>query len=192
MRLSQHRSFHHVVLSTPQTRMNSMLKIATPSFTRRGLLTSLVMALFTVGCSRQDETVPVDASALLPECTIAASEAGSDIVVKVTVANHSQSQYRLLEWNLPKNGELTTALFEITWNGSAVEYRGRMVKREVTAASYTVLASAHSLRAEMSLLQAYAVSSPGRYSITYKAFNQRNDSSGIDTLISNTVTLVKH
>ncbi len=175
-----------------RTIMNTMPKTAILSRTRRALLSVLAVALFPVGCDRQKGTVPVYASAVLPECTISAREADSNIRVKVTIANHSPSAYELLEWILPKNGELTGALFQVPRNGSVVEYKGRMVKRAVTDHSYIELPPGKSLSVEMALGQAYDVQGPGEYGITYKAYNQRDHSSVLDTLISNTVTLTKH
>jgi len=175
-----------------RTIMNTIPKTAIPSRTRKMLLSVLVAVLFPVGCDRQKGTVPVYASAALPECAITAHEAGGDIQVNVTIANHSQAPYELLQWNLPKNGEMTSALFQVTRNGSAVEYKGRMVKRAVTGDSYVQLPPGRSISVELGLRQAYDIQSPGEYGITYKAFNQRSGSSGLDTLVSNTVTVAKH
>lgn len=172
--------------------MSTTLKTATISpIPTKVLLTVVIAALFTMGCSRQEGTVPVYASAALPECTIATRLTGNDIVVKVTVANHSQSPYRLLEWNLPKNGEMTTALFQVTRDGAVVEYKGRMVKRQVNGDSYITISPGGTLSAEVPLRQGYDVQAPGQYAITYKAFNQRSDSSSLDTLTSNTAMVAK-
>src|SRR5579884_4066678 len=152
--------------------MNTTLKIVILSLIRRRLLIAFVLSVVTTACNRQEGEVRVYASNASPECTIMAREDGSDILVKVTVANHSQSPYRLLEWNLPKNGAMTGPLFEVTRDGSVVEYRGRVVKRAVTDSSYIQVASGKSLTVEIGLAQAYDVRPPGKYAITYKAFNQ--------------------
>jgi hypothetical protein len=171
--------------------MNTMLKTAILSLTLKQLLSAVALVLLTTSCNPAEERVSVYASISFPECTIVARQDGSDILVRITVANHSQSPYRLLEWNLPKNGAMTSALFQVTHDGSVVEYRGRTVKRAVTRDRYIQLAPGRSLSAEIGLSQAYDVQSPGNYAITYKAFNQRDDGTGLDTLTSNTVTIVK-
>jgi hypothetical protein len=169
-----------------------MPRIATILLIRKWILKATVVALAILGCGCTEGTVPIYASAVPPESTIMAREVGSDIVVRITIANHSHVPFRLLQWNLPKNGKMTTVLFEVTLNGKTVEYRGPMAKRSIMPDDYVVIAPGKSLSAEVGLLQAYDVRSGGDYAITYKGFNQRSDSSGIDVLTSNTVTVVKH
>jgi hypothetical protein len=154
-------------------------------------LAGLLVVFCSVAGGHQKEMDALHASALV-ECTIEARPAGSDVVVKVTIANHSRSPYRLLEWNLPKSGEMTSALFRIARDGSAVEYRGRVVKRVVTPRDYFSVPAGKSFSAYVGLLQAYDVQRAGEYKITYELLTQRNDLSGMETLTSNTVTLVKN
>jgi hypothetical protein len=159
---------------------------------RRRDATSLIVVLLATGWSRQEPTTPVYPSAGVPECSISARPAGADIVVTVTMWNHSQSAYRLLEWNLPQDGKMTSPLFEVTRDGTVLEYRGPMVKRAVTAESYLSIPPGRSLSTEIALRNDYDVQGGGKYAITYQSFNQRIDLSGIDTLKSNAVAIVKH
>lgn len=174
-----------------RTTMNTMRKTVTHWQIHNRLLAMMALALVTASCNRGEGTVPVHASATLPECTITARQSGTDVLVTVTVANHSPTAYPLLLWNLPKDGELTSVLFEVRRDGGAIEYRGRMVKRAVSSDSYVWIPSGRSMSTDVLLLQGYDVSRPGQYSITYRASNQRPDSSEIDTLSSNSVVVSK-
>jgi hypothetical protein len=96
----------------------------------------------------------------------------SDIVVRVTMINRGPGAFRLLRWNLPADGDLTNSLFEITRNGKPLGYRGRMVKRRVTAADYIRMEPDKPYSAEISLAQAYETGPRGRYKVRYSAYNQ--------------------
>jgi hypothetical protein len=157
----------------------------------RVVFATVGLMLFLCNCGRKAESVPVDSSNL-PECALIARQSGRDIVAQVTIANRTSSPFPLLSWNLPRDGRLTAPLFQIIRDGSPVVYTGIAIKRQVTADSYISIPPGKALSVDIRLLQGYDVKSPGQYSITYRAFNQRPDSSAVDALVSNTVNVVVH
>jgi len=95
-----------------------------------------------------------------------------DIVVRVTVVNNGKKPFALLNWNLPEGGGLSAPLFVISRDGQPVRYHGKMVKRRVTSESYLRLKPGKEYAAEIPLAQAYDVKQPGKYKISYHAWNQ--------------------
>ena len=142
-------------------------------------------------CGYRQSSVPIDASSKLPECTVAARASGNDIVVHVIVANHTTRPYRLLYWNLPKSGKMTSVLFQITRNGTPVEYRGIMMKREDRPTDFISIPPGRSFGTDIPLLAGYDVRPSGKYVIAYAAYNPSADSMGLDKLISEPITLIK-
>ncbi len=95
-----------------------------------------------------------------------------DIVVHVTLVNHGPGIFRLLRWNLPEDGRLTSDLFEVSRDGKQVRYRGKMVKRSVTSESYLTLLPGKECDFRISLAQEYDVAPTGQYKAPYHAWNQ--------------------
>lgn len=108
-----------------------------------------------------------------PDVRIApASLAGGDLVLELTMVNRGPGDFRVLRWNFPGGEEMTSRLFAITRNGQEVAYRGKMVKRRVTADSYRTLEPGKEYSVRINLAPAYDVSAPGHYKIQYEVINQ--------------------
>ena len=161
------------------------------------IATVLVLSFSESGC--RGETPIGDAQSAVkgkwdgvtPEVTISATVKSSDIQVKVTIVNRGSSPFSLLTWNLPDDGRLTTNLFQVQRDGQVVEYKGLMVKREVTAADFIELRPGREYRANIRLAQGYEISPKGHYSIQYKAWNQSLAGDVVIPLASNLVTVEK-
>jgi hypothetical protein len=153
-----------------------------------GLVLGLVFIAGTIGAQKGQEPVAVESNRRVA-CSVTARGVGSDVVVTLTIANRSTSPVDLLQWNLPRDGTLTAPLFVVTRDGVDVPYRGPVVKRAITAASYETLSPGASATAEIGLRQAYDVSSPGHYTIVYRTSNQRRDTSEVDWLTAEVATI---
>ena len=156
---------------------------------KNGAMIALLCLL--TGCKYHESTVAVTASAVMPQCTIAAHSSGDDILVEVTIANHTSRPSQVLRWNLPSDGRMTTALFQVTRNGVPVEYRGIMVKRAVRPEDYILLPAGKALTATVPLLQAYDVRPNGSYTIKYSTYNPRLGTSTLDNYASDPVAIIK-
>lgn len=89
--------------------------------------------------------------------------------VEVTLTNTSRKTLRIPKWQLP-SAVAESNLFRITRDGKEVGFEGAMVKRAVpTAAEFAILRPGHSHRSVVSLGQAYDLSRPGHYTVTYAA-----------------------
>jgi hypothetical protein len=152
----------------------------------------LALLAFAFGCGYQESMVAVDPSAVLPECTIQARQSMQDIIVRVTIANHTQRSFQLMTWNLPKSGRMTTDLFQVTLDGVPVEYTGIMMKREVSRSDYVSIDPGKAFSADIPLQQGYDVRPSGKYTIVYSAFNSQFDAPGVKNLVSAPTTLLKH
>jgi hypothetical protein len=144
-----------------------------------------------MGCRYRESTVTVDASAEVPQCTIAARTSGNDILVDVTIANHTSRPSQVLRWNLPKDGRMTTALFQVSRDGVPVEYRGIMIKRAVRPEDYVPLPAGKALTVTVPLLQGYDVRPSGSYTIKYGTHNPRLGTTSLDYFASDPVTTIK-
>lgn len=125
------------------------------------------------GCSRDSHVVAFITTKTHPEITLAVIQNNEDdIVLRMTMVNRDEKAFPLLRWNLPEDGELTNALFEVTRNGAPVPYRGKMVKRSVSDQDYLQIKPGEQRSATIALAQGYDVKPRGRYTIQYRAWNQ--------------------
>lgn len=98
--------------------------------------------------------------------------------VEVTVTNTSGKTLRLPKWQLPAEVQRSD-LFHITRDGQDVAFEGAMVKRGVpTAADFAILRPGRSYRSVVALGQAYDLSQPGHYTVTYSTSMQYASLSG--------------
>ncbi|MGH8853455.1 MAG: M35 family metallo-endopeptidase [Telluria sp.] len=91
-----------------------------------------------------------------------------DVVVRVTITNHSGAPQYILKSRTPFEG-VDEALFDIRRDGQPVPYLGAHIKRAApTAADYFVLrpGASHSVKVELSAL--YDMSVSGDYQISYR------------------------
>ncbi|MET3134529.1 peptidyl-Lys metalloendopeptidase [Oxalobacteraceae bacterium GrIS 1.11] len=104
-----------------------------------------------------------------------------DVVLNVTISNTSTTPQSVLKYHTPLGG-VQASLFDITRDGSPVQYIGRQYKRPApTASDYIVLkpGASHTVRVELSAL--YDMRVTGDYSIRYHTsslnlFNSAPDS----------------
>ena|SRR5579864_266104 len=136
----------------------------------------LSASLFGYGGPSGIELLPAQtkfmASPKSPNARISASVKPQDILVTVVLVNRGPEPFPLLRWNLPSDGKLTDAIFEVRRNGELERYSGEQVKRRVTAADYIFLRAGRKYTTTISLRQAYEVNASGTYEIRYKVFNQ--------------------
>lgn len=103
-------------------------------------------------------------------CTLTAlvpATAGSPLRVRWEVANEGSAAVSVLTWQTPLEGFLGPD-FAITRDGVEVAYRGAVVKRgDPVAESYVRLPAGGAVSREVDLAEAYDVSAPGRYLITF-------------------------
>jgi hypothetical protein len=123
-----------------------------------------------------------------PKAIITASLELEDIRVEIALTNRSSTPFPLLKWNLPSNGELTSDLFEVERNGQSESYKGKLVKRRVTADDYIWLQPGKEYRTTINLQQGYDVRLPGRYEIAYRAWNQLR-TGGVVAIASPKITI---
>jgi hypothetical protein len=156
---------------------------------------SLVISIaWLVGCSHgpndgrpSGQQFQSEKGKVIAELEVVPSDTGLRAVVHVR--NIGSAPARIVKWLLPTNGKMTTKLFDVLRDGSGVEYRGMMVKRSVSDAGYLEIGPNRSLTAQINLDPDYAVSAPGRYEVTYHAWNQEGPS--VDEIKSNTVSVIR-
>jgi hypothetical protein len=154
------------------------------------LLTALSGCSATTSRGVDSEMATRAETTTAPEVRLSLVRADDDIVIQVTMTNRQESPFRLLKWNLPPDGTLTTALFAVSRNGKPVEYTGKMIKRTVMADDYMVLDSGRNYSTKVGLASAYDVKPKGRYIIQYVASNQ-TDSGKIIPITSNEIVVEK-
>ena len=148
----------------------------------RVFLAFIVVA--TTGCFRDPKVVTFKTQKTHPTITLSLVEStASDIVLRVTMANHASQNFPVLRWNLPQSGELTSVLFSVARDGSQVSYGGKMVKRRVSESDYLVLKPGEQAAATIGLSQGYDVSQKGTYTIRYHAWNQFQDEQKVPVLV---------
>lgn len=118
---------------------------------------------------------------------------GEELVLRFALTNTGRSSAQVLRWHTPLLG-VDADLFEVSRNGEAVAYLGRMFKRGApTRADYLVVRPGETLSANVPLASLYDLSRPGEYTVRYRleledAFG-RNASERAEQLSSNTLTL---
>jgi hypothetical protein len=132
----------------------------------------LLMLVLPLGCSQREPDIQsLSTNTTTPQAQISAQAKGDDIDVRVTLVNRGSSPFALLKWNLPENGRLDGALFDVSRDGMRIEYRGIEVKRSVSDADYVRLKHGHEYTTSIWLAQGYDVSQRGKYKIQYHAWN---------------------
>jgi len=100
-------------------------------------------------------------------------KAGDPVVLKFTVYNNSDSIQQFCKWHTPFEPLMSKYLDIKDENQQEALYKGPMAKRIMPppADSYIKIKPKDSLSANVDVLKAYAISKPGRYSITYSGQN---------------------
>jgi hypothetical protein len=150
------------------------------------------MISLQVGCARQQVDIrSLSANTTTPQPQISAAINADDIEVKVSLVNLGGSSFALLKWNLPEDGRLDGSLFDVSRDGTKIEYRGMEIKRSVSSADYFALEPGREYSSSIRLAQGYDVHSKGKYKIQYSAWNPVPDGSKVLHLESNVVEVEK-
>jgi hypothetical protein len=89
------------------------------------------------------------------------------VPLSFSLHNASAHAVKVLVWATPLEQRAWLAPFvTVTYQGTALRYRGAMVKRgEPDAAAYVLLSPGQGRQAEVNLAQAFDLSRPGRYQV---------------------------
>jgi hypothetical protein len=103
----------------------------------------------------------------------ASVKAGDSVILKFIVYNSSGSIQQFCKWHTPFEPLMSKYLEVKDQNGDEAMYRGPMAKRMMPppAGSYIKVNPKDSLSASVDVLKAYAITKPGKYSITYSGQN---------------------
>ncbi|NUN50156.1 MAG: hypothetical protein HUU15_15115 [Candidatus Brocadiae bacterium] len=95
-------------------------------------------------------------------------KAGSMLPVTFTIANPSEQDVRILNWQTPLEGSLTAGTFVITRDGAPVQYVGEMVKRGApTPDDYVTIPAGASSGQTTDLARGYGPFLPGVHKIRF-------------------------
>ncbi|GGI50767.1 hypothetical protein GCM10011425_19790 [Mucilaginibacter galii] len=114
------------------------------------------------------------AKELIAEMSMPANvKAGDSVLLKFTVKNNTDSVQRFCKWHTPFEPLLSKYLDVKNDKGEDVAYQGAMAKRIMPPpeSSYLSLNPKDSISANVDLLKAYAIKTPGNYTITYVGEN---------------------
>jgi len=125
-----------------------------------------------------------------PDAEITASIGNGDITVKLVLINHASTAFPLLKWNLPEDGTLENALFEVSRDGDPLGYTGRLAKRRVTPESYMPMEPGKKYKATINLGNFYDTGPSGVYEIRYRVFNE-NEAGDLLEIASPQITVEK-
>ena len=100
-------------------------------------------------------------------------KAGDSVLLKFTVKNYTDSVQRFCKWHTPFEPLLSKYLDVKNDKGEDVAYQGAMAKRMMPPpeSSYMSLNPKDSISANVDLLKAYAIKTPGNYTVTYVGEN---------------------
>ncbi|MEJ8650728.1 hemopexin repeat-containing protein [Streptomyces sp. MS1.AVA.3] len=91
---------------------------------------------------------------------------GEPVSLTFEIENLSDTDYRLLVWNTPLEGEVFNFL-EVRCEDRVVPYDGRFVRRgDPTPDSYRKIAAGETIVAELDISESYALDEPGYYDVT--------------------------
>jgi hypothetical protein len=98
---------------------------------------------------------------------------GDSVLLKFTVLNGTDSTAKFLKWQTPFEPLLSKYLDIKDETGAEVDYKGAMAKRMMPppADAYLKVNAKDSLVTTVDLLKGYAISKPGKYTITYSSEN---------------------
>jgi peptidyl-Lys metalloendopeptidase len=94
---------------------------------------------------------------------------GEPVTLGFTLANQTAEDLRVLTWYTPLEG-LLGEIFVVERDGESVPYRGILMKRGVPSAEdYVEIAAGSSASAEVEIGEAFDMSEPGEYKVTYRS-----------------------
>ena len=117
----------------------------------------------------------------------------SDQAVEVLfyLANNTEEPIEILPWATPLERPLTADVFVVTFNGEAMPYVGRVVKRAApTAADYITLQAGDKIEAVVNVSQGYDMRGVGDYQITLEQLYLQNSDGEVQSVIADSSTKV--
>lgn len=93
---------------------------------------------------------------------------GERVSLTFEIENVSDTDYRLLIWNTPLEGEVFNFL-EVRCGDHVVPYDGRLVKRgDPSPDSYRKIVAGETIVEELDISESYALDEPGYYDVTLR------------------------
>lgn len=131
----------------------------------------------TDGTVQTDTTAGIDSAKTTAQPLFAVMKinstikAGDSVKLKFTVYNTADSVQQFCKWHTPFEPLISKYLDVKAENGEEANYRGAMAKRIMPppADSYIKVKPGDSLSVDVDLLKGYAITKPGKYSISYNA-----------------------
>ena len=155
------------------------------------VLTATVMALSS--CSQntrtsnninvKDDSVTKKATEQVSPKTLFATlrikssiKAGDSVKLKFTVYNPTDSVKQFCKWHTPFEPLMSKYLEIKNEEGEEMAYQGPMAKRVMPPPldSYIKINAKDSIQASVDIIKAYAITQPGKYTITYVGQNMSN------------------
>jgi len=98
---------------------------------------------------------------------------GDSVLLKFTVHNPADSTQQFCKWHTPFEPLISKYLEVKNEAGTEADYRGAMAKRIMPppASSYIKVNPKDSLTSKVDLLKGFAITQPGKYTITYTGQN---------------------
>ena len=100
-------------------------------------------------------------------------KAGDSVKLKFTVYNQADSVQQFCKWHTPFEPLMSKYLDVTSETGEEASYKGPMAKRVMPppADSYVKINPGDSLSMDVDVLKAYAIKTPGKYTVKYNAQN---------------------
>jgi hypothetical protein len=98
---------------------------------------------------------------------------GDSVLLKFTVRNLADTAQQFCKWHTPFEPLMSKYLEIVNEAGVEADYKGAMAKRIMPppASSYIKLNSKDTLSANVDLLKGFAITKPGKYTVTYVGQN---------------------
>ncbi len=123
-----------------------------------------IMAALSAACA-QESPLRIRCELSVPQ-TLAAAQAAA---ITFTLTNAGEQVIQVLNWQTPFEG-IRAPLFTVMRDGTAVEYRGVMIKRGgASKQDYLVLKPGERRSVTIDLADGWDVAAPGSYTVEYSA-----------------------
>lgn len=165
------------------------------------------LALVSSGCATSSDTA-ADATAarssdgsihVTSEALATRSRVDEPLDIRLVARNDGTDPLRFLVWNTPFDEALSADIFEITFEGDILDYRGIMFRRALPPDedAYVTLGAGETLDAVVDLAQSYALDRPGQYTIRFQpqpplAIDDTGDAGAALVAVSDPFTIERH
>ncbi|MEE9444020.1 MAG: hypothetical protein V3V19_00005 [Cocleimonas sp.] len=90
--------------------------------------------------------------------------------VTFILANGTNDEIRFLKWGTPFETNFTRNQFNVTHQGTTLNYQGRMLKRgKPSSKDYLLINPRESLQTTVDISKAYSLNDTGQYTVAYRA-----------------------